>query len=286
MGPVTGRGKPRPYRTPHISVSFRVSPRFPWLPHPVRLSHGSARLTATTIKPPRPATLTGLWRGLLDLVFPPRCVGCGCAGVWFCPDCLARVQPLPPPICRICGDRVFGADLCPSCRQDPPPIDGIRSVSLHTGPLRKAVHGFKYRRQRDLAPVLASLLADYLILNPLPGDLLVPVPLHPDRQRQRGYNQSVLLARALAEALPHAGLTVNETAMRRVRATASQTKLDRGQRKQNVTGAFACMDGAVAGRQVLLIDDVCTTGATLEACALACRQAGAVSVWGLTVTRG
>ena len=111
------------------------------------------------------------------------------------------------------------------------------------------------------------------------------MPLHPDRQRQRGYNQSILLARALAEALPGSGLTVNETALRRVRATASQTKLDRYQRKQNVAGAFACADGAVAGRRVLLIDDVCTTGATLEACAVACRQAGAASVWALTVTR-
>jgi ComF family protein len=227
-----------------------------------------------------------LWQSLLDLVFPPRCVGCRRAGVWFCPDCLTQVRPIPLPICRICGDRVFAADLCVSCRQAPPAIDGIRSVTLHQGPVRKAIHGFKYRRQRDLAPVLGSLLADYLILNPPPGDLLAPVPLHPGRQRQRGYNQSILLARALTEALPHAGLSVNDTALRRVRATASQTNLDRHQRKQNVAGAFACADGSLASRRVLLIDDVCTTGATLEACALACRQAGAASVWALTVTRG
>ncbi|MDP3047206.1 MAG: ComF family protein, partial [Chloroflexota bacterium] len=144
-------------------------------------------------------------------------------------------------------------------------MDGIRSVSPHQGPLRKAILGFKYGRQRDLAPVLASLLADYLILNPLPADLLVPVPLHPNRQRQRGYNQSILLARALAGALPHAGLAVNEATLRRIRATASQTKLDRHQRKQNVAGAFACTDGTLARQRVLLIDDVCTTGATLEA---------------------
>jgi ComF family protein len=243
-------------------------------------------LTATSDKPPQPFTLTGLWQGLLDLVFPPRCVGCHRPGVWFCADCLAQVQSMPLPICRICGDRVFGAETCPSCRQAPPAVDGIRSVSLHQGPLRKAIHGFKYGRQRDLAPVLASLLADYLILNPLPADLLAPVPLHPNRQRQRGYNQSILLARAVAEALPDAGLTVNESALRRTRATASQTRLDRSQRKQNVAGAFACTGGAVTGRRVLLIDDVCTTGATLEACALACRQAGAASVWALTVTRG
>ncbi len=243
-------------------------------------------MTATTAKPPQPSSLQTLWRGLMDLVFPPRCVGCGRAGMWLCPDCLAIVKPIPPPICRICGDRVFGAEICPTCRETPPAIDGIRSVTLHQGPVRKAIHGFKYRRQRDLAPILGSLLADYLILNPLPGDLLVPVPLHPDRQRQRGYNQSILLAHALAGAPPGSGLTVNETALRRIRATASQTKLDRHQRKQNVAGAFACADGAVTGQRVLLIDDVCTTGATLEACSVACRQAGAASVWALTVTRG
>jgi predicted amidophosphoribosyltransferase len=89
----------------------------------------------------------------------------------------------------------------------------------------------------------------------------------------------------LIEALPNAGLAVNETGLRRIRATASQTNLDRHQRKNNVAGAFACADGSLAGRRVLLVDDVCTTGATLEACAVACHQAGAVSVWALTVTR-
>ncbi len=93
------------------------------------------------------------------------------------------------------------------------------------------------------------------------------------------------VARALAEALPHAGLSVTESALRRIRATASQTRLDRHQRKQNVAGAFACADGALARQPVLLIDDVCTTGATLEACAVACRQAGAASVCARTVTR-
>jgi ComF family protein len=242
-------------------------------------------MTATAAKTTQPSALLGLWQGLLDLIFPPRCVGCRRSGVWFCPDCLAQVQPIPLPICRICGDRVFGAETCVSCRKTSPGIDGIRSVSLYQGPLRQAIHGFKYRRQRDLAPVLASLLADYLILNQPPGDLLIPVPLHPDRQRQRGYNQSILLARALIEALPNAGLAVNETGLRRIRATASQTNLDRHQRKHNVAGAFACADGSLAGRRVLLVDDVCTTGATLEACAVACHQAGAASVWALTVTR-
>ena len=113
--------------------------------------------------------------------------------------------------------------------------------------------------------------------------MLVPVPLHEDRLRERGYNQSALLARAMADGEP--ALPVDEESLVRIRATASQTTLNRVERRANMAGAFACRDGRLAGKRVLLIDDVCTTGATLEACAVACRAAGAASVWGLTLTR-
>jgi ComF family protein len=227
------------------------------------------------------SALRSLWSALLDLVYPPRCVGCQQPGPWLCPGCLAAIEPVPEPICRLCGDMVLTGDLCPPCRRRPLQIDGIRSVGLHQGPLREAVHGLKYHRQRHLAPVLAGLMAQRLQAESLPADVLVPVPLHPDRQRQRGYNQAALLAGALAgPALPvAAGCLV------RTRATATQTHLGRDDRMANVAGAFTCRNGDLAGRRVLLIDDVCTTGATLEACALACRQAGAASVWALTLSR-
>jgi ComF family protein len=226
-------------------------------------------------------SLRRLWAALLDLVYPPRCVGCQQPGPWLCPGCLAAIEPVPEPICHLCGDPVLTGDLCPACRRCPLRIDGIRSVGLHQGPLREAVHGLKYQRQRHLAPVLAGLMAKRLQAESLPADVLVPVPLHRDRQRQRGYNQAVLLAEALAgPAMP-----VISGCLARTRPTRTQTDLGRDERMANVAGAFACRNGDLFGRRVLLIDDVCTTGATLEACALACRQAGAASVWALTLSR-
>ena len=233
---------------------------------------------------PDSSPLTRFWQGILDLVFPPHCVGCQRPGVWFCDACLLKVQPLSPPTCRLCDDPRLpgeGGDLCRACLRAPLRIDGIRSVSLHQGTLRHAVHNLKYRRQRDLAAPLGRLLRDYLLAHSLPADILVPVPLHPSRLRQRGFNQSVLLAGAVAtESLP-----VVDGCLQRVRSTQAQMTLGREARRRNVAGAFACQDERMRGRRVLLIDDVCTTGATLEACAIGLRQGGAVSVWALTLTR-
>lgn len=218
---------------------------------------------------------------LLDLIFPPRCVGCRKPGVWFCADCLAQVQPIPPPTCRICDEPLAHSDLCRACRRSPLHIDGIRCVSLHQGALRQAIHGLKYRHQRDLVAPLAGLLRDYLAAHPLPADVLVPVPLHPDRLRERGFNQSALLAQAIARD----DLPVLEGCLVRQRPTQVQMTLGHEERKRNVAGAFACQDDRLRGRKVLLIDDVCTTGSTLEACSLTLREAGAASVWALTLAR-
>lgn len=161
-------------------------------------------------------------------------------------------------------------------------MEGIRSVLLFEGPARAAIHYFKYRRAQELAKPLGGLLAEYWLSHPIQVDLIVPVPLHPSRLRVRGYNQAALLAQQLGQ---RAGLPVDEGALRRIRATASQMRLDARQRRQNVQGAFHCPDGRVRGQQVLLIDDVCTTGATLEACADALRAGGAKAVWALTLAR-
>jgi len=210
-------------------------------------------------------------------------VGCKKRGVWFCADCLVAVSRIVPPLCRRCGEPLkCPGDLCYNCRREPLQIDGIRAVALFEGPLRQAVHNLKYNGQRNLARPLGRLLAEYWQGNPLPADVLVPVPLHASRQRERGYNQASLLTQELAAV---AGLPVIEGCLVRTRPTVSQTNLSGAERKTNVRDAFACVDDRLAGRQVLLLDDVCTTGATLEACAVACRQAGARSVWALTLGR-
>jgi ComF family protein len=135
---------------------------------------------------------------------------------------------------------------------------------------------------------LAQLMVDYWRATPLPVDLLVPVPLHPARQRERGYNQAELLARAFGDRI---GLPVVNTGLRRARSTRPQISLNASDRRENVQDAFtyqprtADQGDAVRGRRVLVVDDVCTTGSTLEACSLALKAGGASSVWGFTLAR-
>ncbi len=149
--------------------------------------------------------------------------------------------------------------------------------------MRQAILQFKYHNFKALALPLAQLLAEYLAAKPLPAENIVPVPLHPRRLRGRGYNQSALLAWELGKLT---NLTVVEDTLLRLRDTPAQVKAPSAEiRRNNVAGVFACRDRKLEGKQILLIDDVCTTGATLDSCAIALNRAGASSVWGLTLAR-
>lgn len=159
----------------------------------------------------------------------------------------------------------------------------MRSLFRFDEIIRKVIHQLKYRSLKAISPCLAELLADYLRANPLPGEALLCVPLHPRRLRERGYNQSNLLARELGERID---LPVIENCLIRVKQTQPQVRaVDVEERRRNVVDAFACRDERVSGRQIILIDDVCTSGATLESCAVALKNKGAASVWGLTLAR-
>jgi ComF family protein len=144
------------------------------------------------------------------------------------------------------------------------------------------VHKFKYKGVTALAKPLGRLMTEYWSGHPIAVDVLVPVPLHKKRLRERGFNQAALLARQLSEQVE---LAVDEQTLVRQRATASQIHLDPEERKRNVYDAFRCATSALAGRRVLLIDDVYTTGATLEACAVALEESGTQCVQALTLAR-
>ena len=152
------------------------------------------------------------------------------------------------------------------------------------GAAREAVHRLKYGNLRAIAPQMGSLLADFLDRRGVDGDILVPVALHRRRERQRGYNQASLLAQQVGEGL---GLPVVAEALSRRRDTPSQTGRSQAEeRRANVQGSFTCQrQEIVSGLNVLLVDDVCTTGATLDACAAALKDAGAESVTGVTFAR-
>lgn len=219
---------------------------------------------------------------LVDLLFPRRCIGCGREGDFLCLECAATLPKLPPPLCPRCSFPLGSRLSCPDCSHLPLALEGIRALYLHEGLARDLVHALKYDNFKALAGPAARLMAQYLEAHPLPADLLVPVPIHSKRWRRRGYNQSELMTKKLAL---FTGLPMASGIIARIRDTGSQVKLGARARRENVAGAFACRPGVLAGRRILLIDDVCTTGATLNACAVALRAAGAVSVWGLTFSR-
>lgn len=172
--------------------------------------------------------------------------------------------------------------LCLRCQHASSQMDGIRSVAFFEGPIREAIHRLKYSNSQALAAPLGEMMVSYWQDVHLPADVIVPVPLHARRLRERGYNQAALLARELGKGV---GLPVLENALIRVRDTAPQVDLNAEERKENVHGAFHCLDDRLAGKRVLLVDDVYTTGATLEACSLALKQRGVRTVWALTLAR-
>ena len=221
----------------------------------------------------------------LDFLLPMRCLGCRREGGLLCEPCIAALPRLLPPYCDRCADRGVVGE-CRQCReqarQQRRPLDGLRAPYLFQGAVRDAVHSFKYENARAAAPLLGRLLGEYLAANPLPGEVLAPVPLHPRKLRERGYNQAELLAR---EAGKIVGLPVDAKLIYRARNTPAQARTaNRQQRLDNIADAFA-VRGDASGRSLILIDDVSTTGSTLTAAAAALKQAGAESVWALTLAR-
>jgi competence protein ComFC len=222
-----------------------------------------------------------LW-GSLDWLFPPVCGGCQREGFRWCPDCRQEVQQVPEPICRACGLPLARSGLCPSCRVSLPPYKALRSWLIFEGPIRRALHTLKYRRNVGLGDTLAVYLVEYVGRLGWSADLVVPVPLGRQRMNERGYNQVGLVAKPLAAIL---GWCYSPQALARVRETRSQVGLSALERKENVSEAFCAAPGLVQGKSVLLMDDVATTGATLASCSSALLKAGAQSVHALTLAR-
>lgn len=210
---------------------------------------------------------------LLDLVYPPRCAACGAPSgpAAFCPLCEEALEPVPPG-CRRCG--LPGPDeVCGGCLAHPPAFDGLQAGGLYGGPLGDAVRGLKYGGRAAAARPLGGWLAGRVRLPP--GAAVVAIPLARGRRTARGYDQAALLAGHLAAA---AGATRLRAALRRVRETPPQVGRSRAARARNVAGAFRAEARMVAGRDLVLVDDVVTTGATADAAAAALKAAGARSV--------
>ena len=210
-----------------------------------------------------------------------ECAGCRRPGGILCETCIPGLAKLTPPYCRICASP-HGQSPCRWCAENAPAVDGVRAPFLMEGAVQQAIFSLKYRGIRAAAPDLARLLAGYMAERRTPGDVIVAVPLHWRRLRARGYNQSELLARELSKVT---GLPLGKGMLTRVKDAPPQVEAaTRAKRRTNVEGSYE-VAGDVAGRRVLLIDDVVTTGATMSSCAAALKGAGAASVWGLALAR-
>ncbi len=233
---------------------------------------------------------------LLELIFPPVCLLCERPGrEVICAGCREQFVPVESPYCVRCGrplpESAAVGTICGECRQSPPQFDGARAVGLHAATLRDAVLKFKFYGRRRLAEPLAELLAERVAMEQadphgLPWkDLtaVVPVVLHTRRRNWRGFDQAVLLSRRLASLVD---LSCQEQVLMRRKDTAPQIGLTPTQRRANMKDAFVvAQPEKVVGESLLLIDDVYTTGSTLNEAANVLRRAGAESVWALTISR-
>jgi ComF family protein len=235
--------------------------------------------------------------GILNLVYPECCVICSVPvsrmqNRGICRNCWEKVlqQRISSPMCPSCGVPFQSLEsesthLCGSCILHPPPYSGARAFGRYGSELSRMIQAFKFGGRQNLAGLLAPLLASTFqeFWSDREIDLIVPVPLHPKRKRERGYNQALLLARGLSRLV---GLPFRGDALLRIRSTAPQVGLSDEERARNLKKAFRCKKpAALKGRRILLIDDVMTTGSTAASAADALLEGGALRVSVLTLAR-
>lgn len=215
---------------------------------------------------------------LLDYIFPRRCVGCGRIGKYFCAACRAKIRPIAPnePICPMCGRPALDGITHPRCRTQYC-LDGLTSFFHYDGPVRKAIKSIKYRFVFDLATEFISLVPESSLPKP---SLLIPIPLHAARYRDRGFNQVEVLGTLLAQSLH---IPMRPDILRRTKATIPQVEMKkRDDRLKNMERVFSCAN--VSGN-IVLFDDVFTTGATMRSAGRVLKRAGAKRVWAVTMAR-
>lgn len=233
--------------------------------------------------PERPAYHLYRWLwGSLDLLFPPICGGCGKRGIQWCENCQSQVNIIQPPFCNICGQPRDVPGLCFRCSTNKPQFNQLRSWAVYDGPVREAIRSLKYRRNISLGLVLSAPLVNLFERLGWDIDMVVPVPLGVARLKERGYNQAVLIARPLALRI---NVPCKTQVLHRVRETRTQVGLSLSQRHENVENAFQAIKGEVSRKRVLVVDDVATSSATLNACASALLNAEADAVYCLTLAR-
>jgi ComF family protein len=250
------------------------------------------------------SSVGGIAESLFATLFPSDCRLCGTplinvSRLPVCDACLASIRPIADGVCSVCGERLvslhaFSGEneepLCGLCRRLNPPFEKAAAYGSYDGGLRELIHLLKYEQVRPAANVLGRMLSDVIgrmeISCAENSIMVVPVPLHARKLRQRGFNQSELIARAALKVGDHSRYVLCSNLLERRRETKSQIGLTSHQRRENLRGAFGVRKPQeIAGREVLLVDDVYTTGTTVSECARILRRAGAPKIWVATVAR-
>jgi len=221
------------------------------------------------------------WRAV-DWLYPPNCGGCGAFGERWCTVCQEQTQKISGNVCPSCGYPQTGTEVCQFCLENTAAYTALRSWGFFKGPLREAIHRLKYRQDLGLGEILSHPLIDKVLELNWQIDGICAVPLSRKRTQERGYNQSGLLAWPISLALKIPYLSKG---IERTRDTRSQVGLSKVERAQNVEGAFQARRSLVKCKNIMIVDDVTTTGSTIQACAQAVLEAGAKAVYGLTLAR-
>ena len=217
----------------------------------------------------------------IDLLAPPKCVGCGLTGSAWCGNCAMKTRLMDGPVCKLCGN-VQEDESCDYCTDYASAFDKAFSYASYDDPFRRILLQMKYHNDPGLGALVARLIQDKVSDQAGTVDLLVPVPLGKARRASRGFNQVETFSRPLAALL---GAWYAPDALQRALETRSQVGLSGIERRENLAGAFLAQQSIVVGQRVLLTDDVFTTGATGNACARALKEAGAASVIVFTLAR-
>jgi ComF family protein len=238
----------------------------------------------------------GIFTKFLELIYPPRCQICQCFLMGdkgeishFCTDCLKSLVEITSPLCPICGtpfvSRLEKDHYCGDCLKKRPFFDALAAPYLYEGGIMDAIHQIKYGGKTYLADSIGGFLGHFAMerFGDTRGLLMMPVPLHPRRLKERGFNQSLVLARAIAPGLE---ARVDFLSLRRVKYTQPQTGLKKVERQKNVKGAFGLAGRPdLKGKTVILVDDVATTGSTLNECAKVLKKAGCKKIFCLVLAR-
>jgi len=238
--------------------------------------------------------LRKFWQSLADIVYPKVCLACraelkgiSCVDNLVCAECWAKIKRNPPPFCRSCGrhlEKPVVKNICPACVRRQLHFDRAFSPCAYEGVIKELIHAFKYQGKEHLAPTLTRLMIEFIEEYNLPMDfldLVIPIPLHKTRLREREFNQAQILSNHIAGKFNKIALP---EALMRLRHTKTQTELEVNQRLLNVKGSFAAAKKEdIKGKNILLVDDVLTTGATCSEAAYALKDAGANIVFVLTL---